>query len=97
MRSNQRPFARGIIAGRIYYVSLYARPTENLQNAFLNECEIVQVRRARRRAILPRKFRGLWHSSLSRLTRLAYKFATSVSKETRETSRAKAFSYFYLS
>lgn len=56
MQSNQRPFARGIIAGRAYYAPLYARPTENLQNAFLNECEI--VRRARRRAILRGKFRG---------------------------------------
>lgn len=91
MRSNQRPFARGIIAGRVYYVSLYARPTENLQNAFLNECEIVQVQRARstqRWRLSLGNFATLAFVAV-RLSRLAYKFATSatVGRNARDVAR----------
>lgn len=44
MRSNQRPFARHNCRPRLLCpIVRRLRPTENLQNAFLNECEIVRA------------------------------------------------------
>lgn len=97
MRSNQRPFARDIIAGRVYYVPLYARPTENLQNAFLNECEIVQVRRAPRQR--PRKISrttvGICRRGWAFASRPAYKFLTNAA--TREIRETKVRSLIFIS
>lgn len=101
MRSNQRPFARGIIAGRVYYVSLYARPTENLQNAFLNKCEIVRVRRARSTGDFSA---GNFADALSARSSvrpsisLAWKFATSAivgRKRARRRARKRSLIFIY--
>lgn len=95
MRSNQQPFARGIIAGRVYCVSVRAADWK------LAKCISEWMRNCPGPASSSTgdSPREISLASSSYMSRLAYKFATSAtpSEETRERCPTrKAFSYFYL-
>lgn len=89
MRSNQRPFARHNCRPRLLCpIVRRLRPAENLQNAFLNECEIV-------RAVRPSTSAGNFADP--GICRRRYKFATNAAtREMRERDESAFLSYFYI-